>query len=68
MAAKFSLEFHSLEPKLPLGGEGAHLLAAGDFDSVQILDLTNCGITDVGASQLVWKTKDVPILYLDRAN
>ena len=51
---------------VPLGGEGALLLAAGDFNSIQILDLTNCGITDVSASRLVWKTKDVPILYLDR--
>ena len=51
---------------LPLGGQGAMHLSRGHFDSLQVLDLTNCSISDAGASELIWKTKDVPILVLDR--
>ena len=51
---------------IPLGGEGAMHLSRGYFDSLQLLDITSCGVTDIGASQLIWKTKDVPILVLDR--
>ena len=51
---------------VPLGGEGAFLLSKGNFDLVEELDLTNCSITDVGASHVVWKTKDVPVIILDR--
>ena len=51
---------------IPLGGEGAMHLSRGYFDSLQLLDITNCAVTDIGAAQLIWKTKDVPILVLDR--
>ena len=51
---------------IPLGGEGAMQLSRGDFDSLQLLDITNCSVTDIGASELIWKSKDVPILVLDR--
>ena len=51
---------------IPLGGEGALNLSRGYFDSLQLLDITNCAVTDIGAAQLIWNTKDVPILVLDR--
>ena len=51
---------------IPLGGEGAWHLSRGDFDSLQVLDITNCSVTDDAASGLIRKTKDVPVVVLDR--
>ena len=51
---------------IPLGGEGALILSRGYFGSLQLLDITNCAVTDFGAAQLIWNTKDVPVLVLDR--
>ena len=51
---------------VPLGADGALQLSRGSFDSLQVLDITNCKVPDAAAATLVRKSKDVPVLVLDR--